>query len=111
MEQKNVQDLQRQLRVIAQMHREMAERTMEAAGLLSKIVYEVCNQSKLGKPVFPENDYSTIVTQINTNPYLVKKRKWKSESWPRYAIRLSKFVGWSVDMDALRTSFALYSEH
>ena len=112
MEQKDVQDLQHSLRVMAQMHREMAERMTMAAGLIGKIIYEACNQSKLkGNHVFPENDYSSVVTQINTNPNLVKKRKWKSESWPRYAIRLSKFVGWSVEMDALRTSFALYSEH
>ena len=111
MDQKDVQNLQNLLRVIAQMHRELAERTMEAAGLIGKIVHEACSRTNTEMhPYFPENDYGTIATQITLNPNLKKKRKWKTESWPSYAIRISKYVKWSVDEQALKTSFDLLLE-
>lgn len=109
---KEFQELQNELRVVAQMHRELAERMMMLTGQIGKIVYEVYNHSKSdSNPYFPENDYGTVVTQINMNPNLKKKRKWKTESWPSYAIRISKLVGWSVDEQALKTGFALYFKH
>ena len=108
MEQQEFQELQNELRMVAQMHRELAERMLLLSGQIGKIVYEAFNHSKSNSnPYFPENDYGTIVTQINVNPNLIKKRKWLSESWPRYAIRLSKWVGWAVDAQALRAAFDL----
>ena len=110
MEQKEFQELQNELRVVAQMHRDLAERMVVLAGQISRIVYEAHKQSKTEKhPYFPENDYGTIATQITMNPNLTKKRKWKTESWPSYAIRISKYVKWSVDEQALKTSFDLLS--
>ena len=100
--------LQGELRAIAHLHKQEAEHTSIMVGIIGKVAYEMANLTKSNtKPIFPENDYSAIATQINTNPHLVKKRKWATESWARYAIRLSKFVGWSVDALALRTAFEL----
>ncbi len=111
MEQQEFQELQNELRAVAQMHRELAERMLLLSGQIGKIVYEAFNHSKSNSnPYFPENDYGTIVTQISVNPNLKKKRKWKTESWPSYAIRVSKLVGWPVDVLALRTSFELHFE-
>ena len=108
MEQKEFQELQNELRVVAQMHRELAERMMVLAGQISRIVYEACKRSNTEMhPFFPENDYGSIVTQVNYNPNVADKRKWTSESWPRYAIRISKWVGWHVDAMELRTAFEL----
>ena len=111
MEQQEFQELQNELRAVAQMHRELAERMLLLSGQIGKIVYEACSRTNTEMhPYFPENDYGTIVTQINVNPNLKKKRKWKTESWPSYAIRVSKLVGWPVDVLALRTSFELHFE-
>lgn len=78
MEQQEFQELQNELRAVAQMHRELAERMILLSGQIGKIVYEAFNHSKSNSnPYFPENDYGTIVTQINVNPNLKKKRGWR----------------------------------
>ena len=105
-----IQNLQSELRVMASLRRQEAEHTLTIAGLVGQIAYEAGHQSTALKPIFPENDYGSIVSQINSNPTLIKKRKWQSESWPSYAVRLSKFVGWSVDARTLRTVFELHSK-
>ena len=100
-----IQNLQSELRVMASLRRQEAEHTLTIAGLVGQIAYEAGHQSNAAlKPIFPENDYGSIVSQI------IKKRKWQSESWPSYAVRLSKFVGWSVDARTLRTAFELHSK-
>ena len=106
-----IQNLQNELRVMASLRRQEAEHTLTIAGLVGQIAYEAGHQSNAAlKPIFPENDYGSIVSQINSNPTLIKKRKWQSESWPSYAVRLSKFVGWSVDARTLRTAFELHNK-
>ncbi len=105
-----IQNLQSELRVMASLHRQEAEHTLTIAGLVGQIAYEAGHQSTALKPIFPENDYGSIVSQINSNPTLIKKRKWQSESWPSYAVRLSKFVGWSVDARTLHTAFELHNK-
>lgn len=106
-----VQNLQSELRVMASLHRQEAEHTLIIAGLVGKIAYEAGHQPGAAlRPAFPENDYGSIVSQINSNPQLAKKRKWQSESWARYAIRLSKFVGWSVDAQTLRAVFEMHEK-
>ena len=106
-----IQNLQSELRVMASLRRQEAEHTLTIAGLVGQIAYEAGQQSNAAlKPIFPENDYGSIVSQISSNPTLIKKRKWQSESWPSYAVRLSKFVGWSVDARTLRTAFELHSK-
>lgn len=103
-----VHTLHGELCTLANLRRQEAEHVSVIAGLIGKVINEVSGLSKTNpKPAFPENDYGNIVTQINSNPNLSKKRKWSSESWARYAIRLSKFVGWPVDAQALRTAFEL----
>lgn len=103
-----VQILQGELRAIATLRKQEAEHTMTIVGLVGKLAYEASHHSTDAlHPAFPENDYGNVVQQINTNPNLIKKRKWLSESWPRYAIRLSKWVGWAVDAQALRAAFDL----
>ena len=63
MEQQEFQELQNELRAVAQMHRELAERMLLLSGQIGKIVYEAFNHSKSNSnPYFPENDYGTIVT-------------------------------------------------
>ena len=76
--------LQGELRTIADLHKQEAEHTSIIVGIIGKVAYEVANLTKSNsKPFFPKNDYSAITTQINTNPHLVKKRKWTTESWAR----------------------------
>ena len=105
-----IQNLQSELRVMASLRKQEAEHTLTIAVLVGQIAYETGHQSTALKPIFPENDYGSIASQINSNPTLIKKRKWQSESWPSYAVRLSKFVGWSVDARTLRTAFELHDK-
>ena len=105
-----IQNLQSELRVMASLRRQEAEHTLTIAGLVGQIAYEAGHQSTALKPIFPENDYGSIVSQISSNPTLIKKRKWQSESWSSYAVRLSKFVGWSVDARTISTAFELHNK-
>lgn len=102
-----VQALQCELRALANLHRQEAEHELIIAPLISKVIYEVQDRKSNPKRAFPVNDYGTIATQVANNPNVAHKRKWLSESWPRYAIRISKWVGWQVDANELRTAIEL----
>ena len=102
-----VQALQGELRTIASLRKQEAEHALIAAQLVGKVTYELQDRNSNPKRAFPENDYGSIATQVTNNPKYAKKRKWASESWPRYAIRISKWVKWPVDEKALKTAFEL----
>ena len=105
-----VQALQGEWRVIASFRKQEAEHLLKAAQLAGKVVYLLRNQKSEPKKAFPENDYGVVVTKVTKNPKFAKKRRWKTESWIRYAIRISKWVGWAVDAKALQTAFELQEE-
>ena len=91
------QALRIELQAIAQLIGQLAEHLMKATGLICSIGGVPMNVDERNW-TFPENDYDWLATWLTTNEYaLARKRKWKSESWPAYATRLSKYVGWSVD--------------
>lgn len=104
---KLIQALQRECRALSSLHEEEAKHEMIIAGLIGKVMYELQDQKSNPHRVFPENDYGSIATQVINNPNAADKRKWSSESWPRYAIRISKWVGWQVQASDLRTAFEL----
>lgn len=59
----------------------------------------------------PENDYGTLVRLLTTEPWLMEHlRKYPSVSWRKYAIRVSKFVGWNVDRNVLKYNFERLKE-
>ena len=96
------QVLRTELQAIAQLISQLAEHLMKATGLMCSIGGVPMNVDERNW-TFPENDYDWLATWLTTNEFaLKKKRKWKSESWPAYAIRLSKYVGWSVDQVLLQ---------
>ena len=105
MEQRDVQNLQEELRTMAHLHNEYANHLM---ALLKQI--GTLNPSDTdditAMPsdwVFKPNDYSTLTTWLLNEPWARKhKFKYRTESWPAYAIRLSKYVGWDVDDKTLR---------
>lgn len=105
-----VQALQGEWRVIASFRKQEAEHLLKAAQLASKVLYVLRNQKPEPKKAFLENDYGAIVTKVTKNPKFAKKRRWTTESWTRYAIRISKWVGWAVDAKALQTAFELQEE-
>lgn len=91
------QALRGELQAIAQLIGQLAEHLMKATGLMCSIGGVPMNVDERNW-TFPENDYDWLGTWLTTNEFALKyKRKWKSESWPAYAIRLSKYIGWSVD--------------
>ena len=103
MEQRQVVlDLQQELRVSAQLIEQLAERMTRVSKLICKMgnIHLAENEKKW---TFPKNDYDWLSTWITTDDYAIRsKHKWKTESWPAYAARLSKFVGWDVKEDILR---------
>lgn len=91
------QALRIELQAIAQLIGQLAEHLLKATGLMCSIGGVPMNVDERNW-TFPENDYDWLATWLTTNEYaLARKRKWKSESWPAYATRLSKYVGWSVE--------------
>ena len=60
---------------------------------------------------FPPNDYGKLVTYLTSDP--IAKRtlaKRVHQSWPQYAIRLSKKIGWQVEPRTLRRCFERHGE-
>lgn len=101
-QRQDVLDLQQELRVSAQLIEQLAKRMTRVSKLICKMgnIHLVENEKKWP---FPKNDYDWLSTWITTDDYAIKeKHKWKTESWPAYASRLSKFVGWDVKEDILR---------
>ena len=98
----DVLDLQQELRVSAQLIEQLAKRMTRVSKLICKMgnIHLSDNEKKW---TFPKNDYDWLSTWITTDDYAIKeKHKWKTESWPAYASRLSKFIGWDVKEDILR---------
>lgn len=60
---------------------------------------------------FPPNDYGKLVTYLTSDP--IAKRtlaKRLHQSWPQYAIRLSKKIGLEVEPRTLRRCFERHGE-
>lgn len=104
MEERIFQILQDELQVMVELHKQFAEHTL----LVSKLVGKL-EPSKITVAdahwVLPENDYGRLVDFANTY-----KPKWKTESWPGYAVRLTKLAGWDVDYRTLRRCVARKNE-
>ena len=59
----------------------------------------------ISKTTFDENDYTAVVTWLMNSPAAAGMQRKLHESWPRYATRLSKYVGWKMDTDTLRRRY------
>lgn len=103
MEQRqDVLDLQEELQVSAQLIEQLARRMLKVSNLICKMGNIHLSENEKNW-TFPKNDYDWLSTWITTDDYAIKsKHKWKTESWPAYATRLSKFIGWDVKEDILR---------
>ena len=99
------QTLQGELRAFANLRKQESEHALIIAGLVSRVIYQLRDNKSAPNSTFLENDYGAIVTMISKNPKFKKKRKWATESWPRYAVRISKWVRWPVDAKVLQTAF------
>ena len=103
MEQRqDVLDLQQELQESAQLIEQLAKSMKRVAKLICKMGNIHLSENEKNW-LFPKNDYDWLSTWITTDDYALKsKHKWKTESWPAYALRLSKFVGWDVKEDIIR---------
>jgi len=99
MEERIFQILQDELQVMAELHKQFAEHTLSVSKLVGKLMPSEINVTD-AQWVLPENDYGRLVDFANTY-----KPKWKTESWPGYAVRLTKLAGWDVDYRTLRRCF------
>lgn len=106
MAQTNVQVLQSDLQAIAKTYQDLAERILAfSRHLHSTNPTDLENLPQEMGWKFPVNDYSTLSTWLTKDPWaLENKSKWKTESWPAYAARLTTYVGWDVDSKTLRRS-------
>lgn len=109
MDQKTLQVLQNRLQAMTRLSNEWAENMSVVTELVGKMSQSaIINPANTSLGFFPENNYDVLVGRLTTEQELIKgKSKWKTESWPAYAVRLSKFVGWSVDARTLRYCFEL----
>ena len=103
MKQKNDhQVLLETLQAMARMHRDYAD-------LLATVLTVIGSVNPDGLSLepydFPENDYSCVITWLMTSKLAVSFHRKPNESWPRYATRLSKYVGWRMDADTLRRRY------
>ena len=112
MEDKTLQVLHIQMQAMTKLSEEWTQRMQNVTKLVGQLTTSKMEAPKMtSKWTFPENDYGTLVMLLTTDPWLKeKKRKWKSESWPAYAIRISMLVQWNVDARTLRYSFMRLSE-
>ena len=103
MKQKNdLQVLQDALRAMVRMHRDYAEKL----AVVLTVIGSVNPDSLSLEPYeFPANDYSCVITWLMTSKLAVSFHRKPNESWPRYATRLSKYVGWRMDADTLRRRY------
>ena len=103
MNQKNdLQVLQDALRAMVRMHRDYADLLATVLTIIGSV-----NPDSLSlEPYdFPENDYSCVITWLMTSKLAMSMTRKPNESWPRYATRLSKYVGWRMDADTLRRRY------
>ena len=96
MEERIFQVLQDELQAMAELHKQFAEHTLLVSKLAGKLVP---SEIHVADPHWelPEKDYGRLVDFANAY-----KPKWKTESWPGYAVRLAKLAGWDVDYRTLR---------
>ena len=99
MEEKYLLALQTTLQDMASLHRDLAEKLMTTTHLISGLSSfpVITDESQW---IFAPNDYGHLVD------FAMKyKPKWQTESWPSYALRLTKHIGWDVDFRTLRRCF------
>ena len=110
--QRIIQALQQELHAIAELHTQLAERTSEIANILASLDSSSAQQLLDSDGwSFPPNDYGKLVTYLTSDP--IAKRtlaKRLHQSWPNYAIRLSKKIGWDVEPRTLRRCFERHGE-
>lgn len=90
----------------------IAELTSEIANLIAALDPSLVTQLlDTDGWSFPPNDYGKLVTYLTSDP--IAKRtlvKRAHQSWPQYAIRLSKKIGWDVEPRTLRRCFERHGE-
>ena len=106
-QQRIIQSLQEELHAVAERNTANAQSFTRIAKLISRLnLSSICDDEPIFGFQFPVNDYGYLVHMLTTHPWLKeKKRKWKSESWQRYSIRLSVLTGWNVQKDPLKYCF------
>ena len=106
-ESKIIQALQDELQAMSERHAADARSAAHIKNLLGRLNLSVINDEEQEFDFqFPVNDYAYLVHMLTTHPWLKeKKRKWKSESWQRYSVRLSLLTGWNVQEDPLMYCF------
>ena len=97
-QQRIIQSLQDELQAMSERHAADARSAAHIKNLLGRLNLSVINNEEQEFDFqFPVNDYGYLVRMLTTHPWLKeKKRKWKSESWWRYSVRLSLLTGWNV---------------
>lgn len=105
--QRIIQVMQDELHAIAERDAANAQGFMRIAQFISRLnLSSISDEEQEFNFQFPVNDYGYLVHMLTTHPWLrEKKRKWKSESWQRYSIRLSVLTGWNVQKDPLMYCF------
>ena len=112
MEHKTLQVLHIQMQALTRGAEEYARLLSSVTKTVGQMV-EAAKKAAKGKKEWyiPENDYGTLVRLLTTDPWLmVNYHKYPSVSWRKYAIRVSKFVGWNVDKDILKYNFERLKE-
>lgn len=102
-----IQTMQEELHAIAERNTANAQSLTRIAQLIGRLdLSSISDDEPIFGFQFPVNDYGYLVHMLTTHPWLKeKKRKWKSESWLRYSIRLSVLTGWNVQKDQLKYCF------
>ena len=101
-EKNDLQVLQDALRAMVRMHRDYADLM---ATVLTVIGSMDLDNLSVETWAFDENDYTAVVTWLMNSPAAESMQRKLHESWPRYATRLSKYVGWKMDTDTLRRRY------
>ena len=97
------QVLQEALRAMVRMHRDYADLLATVLTIIGSVNPDSLS---LEEPYeFPANDYTCVITWLMTSKLAVSLHRKPNESWPRYATRLSKYVGWRMDADTLRRRY------
>ena len=98
-----IQVLQKELQAMVQMHRDYADHLAALCKTMGSLDPSSIDKVTIEVWDFEENNYSQLVTWLMHDPWaLENKCKHPSESWPMYAVRISKYVGWIVDPNTLR---------
>ena len=101
-EKNDLQVLQDALQAMVRMHRDYADLM---ATVLTVIGSMDLDNLSVETWAFDENDYTSVVTWLMNSPVAESMQRKPHESWPRYATRLSKYVGWKMETDTLRRRY------